>query len=324
MAHSMENSVTPAKRRNSTVYVAKTATGDNSTSLLRIGIQNERSTGERVADVANGELPRRDSVLQIKNAFEKVVKPTGIFTHRDSVSGKLREILINNKVEDFSKISTTRDNSQCVQGNYCSALQSHSVKSANSKSQISCDTVKPEARFEAEEQAAIGLVATNSAHQPDSQTSRPGSLLLQPASNIRGSLAKAEYLGLNKFNDVKTYACSKKRSKMTVDELDKRLEASSPVTNIDYVTDAACGYEDELQGQEFDKEFACEFVGAGVKGNRPVLKRSKSSVNKVSYFSNTQKLDHLVLVIYSYALDGKNSIEVKITSEVKYGSVYLI
>lgn len=280
MAHSMENSGTPkgSLRRNSTVYVAKSATGDSNTNLLRTGIQNERSTGGTVTDVVSGEFPRRDSVLLMKKAFEKAGKSTGTCTQRDSVGGKLREILINNKVEDSDKTSPGRDNSQCAQGSNCSALKSHNAKSANSKSQTSCDSVKPEARFEAE-------AATNFEQQSDSKTCRPGSLLLQPASNIRGSLAKVEYLGLNKFNDVKTYACSKKRAKMTVDELDKRLEASLPATNIDDdVLDATCGYEDKPQGQEFNKEFVCDFVGAGVKGNRPVLKVSKSSVNKVRFF----------------------------------------
>lgn len=274
----MENSDTHVQRRkiNSTVYVAKSASGDNNASLLRIGIQNDRSTGGTGADVANGEFPRRDSVLDIKNAFEKVVKSTRSCSQRDSVGGKLREVLINKKVGNSDKISTG-DNSQCS-----STLQSHSVNTANSKSQISGDRVKPAASFETE------LAATDSEQQLDSKTCRPGSLLLQPASNIRGSLAKAEYLGLNKFNDVKTYSCSKKRPKMTVDELDKRLEANSPVADIDDVEDVTCGYEPELDGQEeFDKELVCEFVGAGVKGNRPVLRSSKSSVNKVGYFSNS-------------------------------------
>src|SRR6218665_2078798 len=126
----MENSDTHVQRRkiNSTVYVAKSASGDNNASLLRIGIQND--TGGTGADVANREFPRRDSVLDIKNAFEKVVKSTRSCSQRDSVGGKLREVLINKKVGNSDKISTG-DNSQCS-----STLQSHIVNTANSKSQI--------------------------------------------------------------------------------------------------------------------------------------------------------------------------------------------
>lgn len=249
MAQYQENQQTIGKAKNSKVYVAK---GANS---FEVNGEHQR------------EFPSREAVMQMKSFFEKTHSDNNSVDKSDQVLPVLNgnaetlfqshESLRGTGISEYSFETQTSFPGRKTGSN-------DSLSNSETKSSVHINTIKDSSEININE----GQVA---------KPIRPaGSMLLQPASNVRGPMVKAEYLKLNKFNDITVYSGSgQKRGMVSVDELDRKIDENSAIAFVVLADNSFSDDPDELL-LSFDSDYVVEFEGAGLTIGRSTLKASKS------------------------------------------------
>lgn len=295
MAQSKENQKAFGKTKNSKMYAA-----GNSNSF-------------DVCDERESDSPRRNSVPLIRSVFESTSSERPAGNSQTSLPGQKGSAKSSfpcspetkkSSLETVCELKQSDINPTCFQDSKNNSKSSREAQSRASGCVMSNNDLR---RSEAKSYASPNLddnkktndpCDTNSNDEQGSKSNRPGSLRLQPASNVRGPLINTKYLKLTKFNDITVYHGSKKISNLSVDELDKKIDdrcfpvaAAASVAAAAASVDAECADDasvdkslDDSEDSEshFESDFVLEFEGTGTGVNRPALKTSKSLIKKVS------------------------------------------
>lgn len=253
MAQYRENQKTIGKTKNSKVYVAK---GANS---FEVNGEHQR------------EFPSRESVMQMKSFFEKTQSDSNSVEKSDLVFPFLNgnaETLFQSVPETHKSLRGSGISEYSFETQTNSPGRETGSNDSWSNSETKCsvhiNTIKDSSEININE----GQVG---------KPIRPaGSMILQPASNVRGPMVRAEYLKLNKFNDVTVYSGSdQKRGMVSVDELDRKIDKNSALAFVVLAGNSFSDDPDELL-HSFDSDYVVEFEGAGLTFGRSTLKASKS------------------------------------------------
>jgi hypothetical protein len=167
---------------------------------------------------------------------------------------------VNDKVPTLSEVSSSVSSVPVIPA----AVVSSSTATAPSKfsgQKTSASSGISDTRHPVNQGKASSTPGTVSTTVPKAVPSRPGMLLIRPASNLVAANTKTEYLALTKYNDVRKGEFAPASKKVTEPCVD------------DDVNDVDCDFTDAAPDDDANEQFT--FTGAGVHLSRSLLDRTK-------------------------------------------------